>query len=55
MMKCGQQWDIKPVLVYFIKDTIKQLLDSQNGKATIFTSQEPEDFFSSKMRLLRTQ
>ena len=37
----------KPVLVYFIKDTIKTVR-SQNG-ATIFTSQEPEDFFENEI------
>lgn len=37
----------KPVLVSFIKDTIKTVR-SQNG-ATIFTSQEPEDFFENEI------
>ncbi|MFV0531865.1 MAG: TraG family conjugative transposon ATPase [Flavobacteriales bacterium] len=37
----------KPILVNFIKDTIKTVR-SQNG-ATIFTSQEPEDFFESEV------
>lgn len=37
----------KPILVEFIKDTIKTVR-SQNG-ATIFTSQEPEDFFESEI------
>lgn len=37
----------KPVLVEFIKDTIKTVR-SQNG-ATLFTSQEPEDFFESEV------
>ncbi len=40
-----------PVLVYFIKDTIKTVR-SQNG-ATIFTSQEPEDFFENE--IIKTQ
>lgn len=37
----------KPVLVKFIQDTIKTVR-SQNG-ATIFTSQEPEDFFENEI------
>lgn len=37
----------KPLLVGFIKDTIKTVR-SQNG-GTIFTSQEPEDFFESEI------